>query len=100
MENDNTKPDTQNKAKVDTDTTEVDEIGKDEENTEENLEIGISLEIQQWINSFPVLSEKDFLPPKDTRYTDGYSGIIGDKDFDEFADDLYEICIDNDCYEE
>ena len=62
----------------------------------------ISPEIQNWIDKYPVLSEKDFYPPEDKRIVK--SGLDNISNGDNFADyleeyyDYYEDEIDNDSY--
>lgn len=71
-------------------------------NDKKNQDNTISPEIQNWIDKYPVLSEKDFYPPEDKRIVK--SGLDNISNGDNFADyleeyyDFYEDEIDDDNY--
>lgn len=62
----------------------------------------ISPEIQNWIDKYPVLSEKDFYPPEDKRIVkSGLDNILNGDNFADYLEeyyDSYEDEIDDDSY--
>lgn len=60
-----------------------------------------SLEVQKWLDSFPVLSETDFYPPIDNRTL--HSGVQDIKDgdcFKEYISEYNEVCDEEEIYDD
>lgn len=65
------------------------------------MDNGISLEVQEWLNKFPVLSEKDFYPPSDDRkIKSGVNDIYNGDNFEEYLEYYNDMCDEEEIYDD
>lgn len=74
---------------------------KNSKSRTDNSNSVLSEKEQAWLDSFPVLSEKDFYPPEDNRnLKSGVSDILCGDSFFGFVQEFNELCDEEEIYDD